>query len=99
MNSLHILVLVGTGTLFLVVLYGLVRVINMTEGLEWSDLISTRAKDGKEYADWNKIGQGLGVVLCVWLPVCLCVRKHWEGWKRSSTAVRALAEGGRVASD
>jgi len=54
---------------FLVLLLAFVRVVNgENNDLEWWHLVSTRAADGGQYADWNKIGQGLGVVLCVWLP-------------------------------
>jgi hypothetical protein len=53
---------------FLVLMLAFVRVINGENDLEWWHLVSTRAADGSQYADWNKIGQGLGVVLCVWLP-------------------------------
>lgn len=31
--------------------------------LEFYQLISTKAQDGKYYVDWNRIGQGAGVVL------------------------------------
>jgi len=53
---------------FLVLIMAFVRVVNGENDLEWWHLVSTRAADGSQYADWNKIGQGLGVVLCVWLP-------------------------------
>ena len=37
--------------------------------LEWWHLISTQSsKNGRQYADWNKIGKGGGVLLCVWMP-------------------------------
>ena len=53
---------------FLVLMLAFVRIVNGENDLEWWHLVSTRAADGSQYADWNKIGQGLGVVLCVWLP-------------------------------
>lgn len=66
---LHTLVLALSAIIFLLIVLALVRVINSsTNELDWSDLISSRGRDGKQYADWNKIGQGLGVVQCVWLP-------------------------------
>lgn len=47
----------------------LVFIINSSDNsLEWSHLISSRAADGIQYADWNKIGQGCGIILCLWLP-------------------------------
>lgn len=54
---------------FLAALIAFVRIINSEHNeLDWSQLVSTKARDGKQYADWNRIGQGLGVCLCVWLP-------------------------------
>jgi len=60
----------GLGVLLFVgFVYALVKVVNSAANeLEWWQLVSSRARDGVQYADWNKIGQGLGVVLCVWLP-------------------------------
>lgn len=55
--------------IILLIAYAFVRVVNsLDNNLEWSQLISSKAHDGKQYADWNKIGQGCGVILCVWLP-------------------------------
>lgn len=53
---------------FIGMLYALARVINNTSDLEWAHLISSRSMDGKQWGDWNQIGKGLGVILCVWLP-------------------------------
>lgn len=36
--------------------------------LEFYHLISTEAKDGSYYVDWNRIGQGAGVILCSVIP-------------------------------
>lgn len=53
----------------LLIAFAFVRVINSLDNdLEWAHLVSSKARDGKQYADWNKIGQGCGVILCVWLP-------------------------------
>lgn len=58
-----------TAVLLLVVIILLARVINSADNsLEWSHLVSSRGADGIQYADWNKIGQGCGVLLCLWLP-------------------------------
>lgn len=54
---------------FIGLLYAMVRVINnASNDLEWEHLISSRSIDGKQWLDWNKIGQGLGAILCVWMP-------------------------------
>lgn len=53
----------------LLIAYAFIRVVNSLDNdLEWSHLVSSKARDGKQYADWNKLGQGCGVILCVWLP-------------------------------
>ena len=50
-------------------LFALIKVVeNAENNLEWWHLVSSRGADGGQYADWNKIGQGCGVVLCVGLP-------------------------------
>jgi len=50
-------------------LFTLVKVVNSTGNtLEWWHLVSTRSANGVQFADWNKIGQGCGVVLCTVLP-------------------------------
>lgn len=55
--------------LLLVLIIKLVRTINSSKNsLEWEHLVSSRGADGIQYADWNKIGQGCGIMLCLWLP-------------------------------
>jgi len=50
-------------------LYALVKIVNGTGNtLEWWHLVSSRSSNGVQFADWNKIGQGCGVVLCTVLP-------------------------------
>lgn len=68
-GPLHTLVMALSAIVVLLFAWGLVRVINNAKNsLQWEHLVSVRAADGTQYADWNRIGQGLGVVLCVWLP-------------------------------
>ena len=57
-----------TAIIVIAALVALIHIINGAEELEWVHLVSTRTVDGYQRADWNKIGQGLGVVLSVWLP-------------------------------
>lgn len=47
--------------------------------LEWEQLISSRAVDGHQYVDWNRIGQGMGVVLAVWLPFIYASSNSMDG--------------------
>lgn len=63
------LVVALSAIIVLLLLLAMVRIINSGDNdLQWWHLVSTKAADGGQYADWNRIGQGLGVVLCVWLP-------------------------------
>ena len=68
------------GAIFVLLLaLAMMRIINsVSNELEWWHLISTRAPDGTQYADWNKIGQGCGVVLCVLLPVVYVYSEKME---------------------
>jgi len=59
--------------LFNVLFFGIgllafIRVMNGQNDLAWDHLISSGAKDGKTYADWNKIGQGCGVMVATSMP-------------------------------
>lgn len=58
----------GVALLFFV---AIVKIINSNHNdLEWADLFSTvSVVDKKQHADWDKIGKGCGVMLCVWMPV------------------------------
>lgn len=70
----------GILVVFLLVTWFLHRMIaKVTNSLEWEHLISSRAIDGKQYVDWNKIGQGAGVVLSVWLPFIYAGSDHMDG--------------------
>lgn len=53
----------------LLIAYALIRVVNSPDNnLEWSQLVSSKGQDGRQHADWDKIGKGCGVILCMWLP-------------------------------
>jgi len=55
--------------LVLMLSFAVYRVMNSEDNdLEWAELISTKGQDGKLHPDWNKIGQGGGVFICIWLP-------------------------------
>lgn len=67
-DLLHEIIKGGSGIVLLCFLWYFVRLFNDTRNpLEWWHLVATE-RGGNVYADWNKIGQGLGVALCVWLP-------------------------------
>ncbi len=96
-SPLHTLVMALSAIIFLLLMLSLVRVINSTENdLEWSHLVSTRGTDGKQYADWNKIGQGLGVILCVWLPAVYVYSPRLEAMGLAAVMGVALAYLGGV---
>ena len=68
MNEIHIGVII-TLLFFFIASFAFMRVMNNDNNdLAWHHLISTGAKDGKTYADWNKIGQGCGVIVATWMP-------------------------------
>ena len=50
-----------------------------TNSLEWEQLISSKAIDGKQYVDWNRIGLGLGVLIAVWLPFIYAYSEKMDG--------------------
>jgi hypothetical protein len=63
------LVVAMTTIVVLLLLLVFVRTINASNNtLEWWHLISAKAADGSQWASWDQIGRGLGVVLCFWLP-------------------------------
>lgn len=75
----------------------LVLIINSSDNsLEWSHLISSRADDGNQYADWNKIGQGCGVMLCMWLPAVYVYSDKMEAMGLAAVMGVALAYLGSV---
>ena len=72
MNSASIMSVVVSGLIgigVLAIVYFFIKIVNdKTNHLEWYHLISVKAHDGQQYASWNQIGSGAGVVLCIWLP-------------------------------
>lgn len=63
--AIQLLTIVALGLFILAI----VRAINSeSNDLEWAHLLSSRAADGKQYADWDKIGQGCGIALSLWVP-------------------------------
>ena len=54
--------------LFLCSIWYFVRIFNdPANDLHWWHLVATE-RDGNVFADWNKIGQGSGVALSIWMP-------------------------------
>ena len=93
------LVVALTSVIVLLLMLALVRVINSNSNdLEWWHLISTRGVAGETFADWNKIGQGLGVLLCVWLPAVYVYSSKMEAIGLAAVMGVALAYLGGVSS-
>ena len=93
------LVVALTSVIVLLLMLALVRVINSNSNdLEWWHLISTRGAAGETFADWNKIGQGLGVLLCVWLPAVYVYSSKMEAMGLAAVMGVALAYLGGVSS-
>jgi hypothetical protein len=66
-------------------LYAAYRVINRdSNSLQWEDLVSSKAADGVQRADWNKIGMGCGVVLSMVIPFTYA---HRDGVDASGLAI------------
>lgn len=59
----------ATVILFVIIVVAVSRVFrNNDNDIEWADLISVMAQNGKQKGDWNQIGKGGGVILCIALP-------------------------------
>jgi hypothetical protein len=55
--------------LMLLVALALARIINSKDNeLEWATLVASRVGVSGLDANWDKIGQGCGVILALWLP-------------------------------
>src|SRR3990172_7195981 len=81
----------------LLFVWSIIRVINNADnGLEWEHLFSSRGADGKQYADWNKIGAGAGVVISVWLPAVYAYSDKADGTGIAAVMGVALAYLGSV---
>jgi|GEM_PF-5565538 len=93
---LHALVVALTAIIVLILLFALVRIINGANTLEWTDLVSTIGRDGKQHADWNQIGKGLGAVLCTWLPAVYVYSPKLEAMGLAAVMGVALAYLGGV---
>lgn len=91
------LVVALTFIVALLLLLGFVRVMSSGDNpLEWWHLVSSRSADGVQYADWDRIGRGLGVVLCTWLPAVYVYSPKMEAVGLAAVMGVALAYLGGV---
>lgn len=66
--------------------------------LTWEDLVSVRGLDGKNHADWTKIGQGAGVFIAVFIPLQYAVNDKFEPIGGAALLAASLLYLGGVAS-
>lgn len=83
----------------LMLLYALFRIINSADNpLKVWELLATRGQDGLPHPDWDKIGKGVGVMLCVWLPGVYAYSDKMEAGGLAAVMGVALTYLGAVSS-
>lgn len=66
---IHYVPIIVTVLVFIVIVIAVARVMRSDKtDIQWADLISVLAHNGAQRADWNQIGKGGGVILCIALP-------------------------------
>ncbi len=66
--------------------------------LTWDDLVSVRGVDGKNHADWTKIGQGAGVFIAVFIPLQYAINDKFDPVQGALLMGAALVYLGGVAA-
>ena len=83
----------------IVIIFAFVRLMNSNANdLEWSELVSTKGQDGKLHPDWNKIGQGCGILTSLWLPAVYVYSDKMEAVGLAAVMAVALGYLGGVSS-
>lgn len=63
------LVVALTAVVVLLMMFAVIRIIRSCDNpLEPWELFATRGQDGLPHPDWDKVGKGVGVAMCIWLP-------------------------------
>ena len=63
----------------LVIIWYIVHAVNKQDNtMQWSELVSSKGADGKEHFDWNRIGQGCGVILAMTIPYIYVHSEHMD---------------------
>jgi hypothetical protein len=89
----------GSIAVFLTAFLFIYHIVESEENdLKWSHLISSKSADGKQYTDWNKIGQGCGVVLAFWMPFIYVMSDKMDGLGLAGVMGTALLYLGGVSS-
>lgn len=98
-SMFRVIVQLLTALALVVFIWAIVRVINNKDNeLEWAHLFSSRSADGKQYADWNKIGQGCGIVLSMWIPAIYTNSEKADGVGVAAVLAASLLYLGGVSS-
>lgn len=99
MPSLQVVIQILTALALVAFIWAIIRVINSADNdLEWAHLFSSRSADGRQYADWNKIGQGSGIVLSMWIPAVYANSDKADGTGIALVLAASLAYLGGVSS-
>lgn len=89
----------ATVILFIVIVIAVARVFrNSDNDIEWADLISVMAQNGKQKGDWNQIGKGGGVILCIVLPFIYVYSPNMDALGLAAVMGVALAYLGGVSA-
>ena len=92
------LVIALSAIAILLVIWAFVRLMNANNTLEWYQLVSSKLPDGTQSADWNQIGKGVGVCICVWLPAMYAYSSKMEPYGLTAVMSAALLYLGGVSS-
>lgn len=66
---IHYVPIIATVLLFVIIVWGVARIMRSDSNpIEWADLVSALAHNGKQRGSWDAIGKGGGVILCMALP-------------------------------
>lgn len=83
----------------LLLVFALWRIVNDEKNaLEWYHLVSTKSADGTQAADWDKIGKGGGVFLCLLLPGLYAYSEKMDAIGLAALMTVALAYLGGVSA-
>lgn len=91
--------IIATALLFIVIVVAMVRIFRRTDNdIQWVDLISVMTQNGTQKADWNQIGKGGGVILCIALPFLYVYSPKMEAMGLAAIMGVALAYLGGVSA-
>lgn len=96
---IHYVPIVVTVLVFIAIVIAVARLMrNEDTDIQWADLISVLAHNGVQRADWNQIGKGGGVILCIALPFIYVYSPSMEAIGLAAVMGVALAYLGGVSA-